>query len=120
MPITTNQGKPSGYVVIRAVASEGLLLNTTTGEVAGANTINELVQEMTISELIWTGDWEVTRGGNTVFATGNTATSGHFDFQAANMRLEENVAQLTSNVDVVLTTERGSIMLKLHKKSGQG
>ena len=116
MPITTKQRGPSGYAVGLSNATETYLLNAAT--TLGANAVSETVQSMSISEIMWTGDWTIARGANTVFDTAAATTQGHFDFQASGMRLEDSVAQLTSSC-VCTLTGAGSLLIKFHKSSGE-
>lgn len=117
MPITTRQRKPNGYVILVSnTAGDGVTLNGTTN---GANaTADEVVQEMRIAEVMWSidgGSWDIRRGSNTIL---QLSGSGHHDYQAHGIRIEEDEAQLTSNVNVN-TAGVGSIILKLHKVSGE-
>ena len=117
MPITVKQRKNGGYSVLRATANDTINLTTAAGS-------GETVQSMSISEIMWSVDasqrWTVTRGnglgGNTVaILTG----SGHHDYQASGMRLEETNAQLAANCNVTLSGGNGYIVVKLHKVSGE-
>jgi len=113
MAITVKQGKPSGYVVLRASAND--TINLSTAAVAG-----ETVNSMSISEIMWSVDasqrWTVTRGSDTVAVlTG----SGHHDYQASGMRIEASGAQRTANCNVALSGGNGYIVVKLHKVSGE-
>jgi len=116
MPVTVNQRKNGGYVVIRATGTETYSLN----ELASAG---ETVESASISEIMWSVDssntWTVKRGGgdsgnNVVVLSG----SGHHDYQSAGMRLERD-SQLTSNTTVTLSGGTGYIAVKLHKVSGE-
>jgi hypothetical protein len=120
MPITIKQ-KGSGIVTINTSnASEGLLLNFAGGDIEGANTSGESVSVMSVSEVMFTGHWHILRGANVIFDTGNANSVGHFDFQASNMRLEADNAQLTSNVTASFQGGGdGTMILKMHKQSGQ-
>ena len=116
MPITVNQRKNGGYVVIRATGTESFNLNA----LAAAG---ETIQSASISEIIWSVDasqrWTVRRGtgdaNNVAILTG----SGYHDYQASGMRLEETQAQLTGNTSVTLSGGNGYIVVKLHKVSGE-
>jgi len=110
MPITTNQNKPGGYVVLRATGADTLNLVT-------AATAGETVNSMSISQIVWAVDgtnrWTVTRGSDTVaILTG----SGGQDYQG--IRLETD-AQLTANCNVALSGGNGYIIVQLHKVSGE-
>jgi len=110
MPITTNQNKPGGYVVLRATANDTINLAT-------AATAGETVNSMAISRIIWAVDgsnyWTVSRGSDTVaILTG----SGDSDYQG--MRLETD-AQLTANCNVALSAGNGYVVVQLHKVSGE-
>jgi len=121
MTITVNQKNPSGYVVVRANGADGLLLNTVGGNTNdGANAVGETVQSMAIAEVMWsvagTNSFSVKRGSNTVLTL---AGSGYHDYQASGIRIEDGSAQLTSNVDITLSGGTGTLLLKLHKVSGE-
>jgi len=112
MPITVKQNKNGGYAVLRATGNETINLVTAAGS-------GETVQSMSISEILWSVDasqrWTVSRGAsNVAILTG----SGHHDYQASGMRLEET-AQLTANCNVTLSGGNGYIVVKLHKVSGE-
>lgn len=100
MPITTNQNKPGGYVVLRATGAD--TLNLATAAAAG-----ETVNSMSISQIVWSADhnqrWTVTRGGDTVAVLSG---SGGQDYQG--IRLETD-AQLTANCNVALSAGNGYI-----------
>jgi len=110
MPITTNQNKPGGYVVLRATGAD--TLNLATAAAAG-----ETVNSMSISQIVWSVDhnqrWTVTRGGDTVAVLSG---SGGQDYQG--IRLETD-AQLTANCNVSLSGGNGYIVVQLHKVSGE-
>ena len=112
MPITVKQNKNGGYAVLRATANDTINLVTAAGS-------GETVQSMSVSEILWSVDasqrWTVTRGSDTVAVlTG----SGHHDYQASGMRLEET-SQLTANCNVTLSGGNGYVVVKLHKVSGE-
>jgi hypothetical protein len=113
MSITVNQGKPGGYIVLRATGAD--TVNLVTGATAG-----ETINSMSISEIMWSVDgtnrWTVTRGSDSVAVL---AGSGHHDYQASGMRLETAGAQLTANCNVALSGGNGYIVVKLHKVSGE-
>ena len=119
MPITVNHKKPAGYVVFRTTSTGSLKLNTV-GASVGANAINELVNSMSISEIFWSVDasnrWTIARGSNTVAELSGT---GWHDYQASGIRLEQDAAQLTSNVVATLSGGTCTLVLKLHKVSGE-
>ena len=110
MPITTNQNKPGGYVVLRATAND--TINLATAAAAG-----ESVNSMSISQIVWSVDgtnrWTVTRGTDVVAVL---AGSGGHDYQG--IRLETD-AQLTANCNVALSGGNGYIVVQLHKVSGE-
>jgi hypothetical protein len=116
MPITVNQKKNGGYVVIRATANESYNLNTLQAS-------GETIQSASISEIMWsvdgTNNWTVRRGTGDANNVAILAGSGHHDYQASGMRLEQTDAQLTGNVQVVLSGGNGYISVKLHKVSGE-
>ena len=110
MPITTNQNKPGGYVVMRATGADTLNLVT-------AATAGETINSMSIAQIVWACDgtnrWTVTRGSDTVAVlTG----SGGQDYQG--LRLE-TAAQLPPNCNVALSGGNGYIVVQLHKVSGE-
>jgi len=114
MPITVKQNKNGGYAVLRARTDETVTL----ANVAGPS---ESVGSMSISEIMWSvsgssepGFIDITRDSDTVLTlTG----SGHHDYQAAGMRVE-TADQLAANVGVVFYGD-GSVLVKLHKVSGE-
>jgi|13_taG_2_1085334.scaffolds.fasta_scaffold30847_2 adenosylcobinamide amidohydrolase len=113
MPITVNQKKASGYVVLRATGTETVNLVTVA-------TAGETVNSMAISEILWSVDaaekWTVTRGSDTVAVL---AGSGQHDYQGSGTRLEETNNQLAANCNVTLSGGTGYIVVKLHKVSGE-
>ena len=116
-----------GYITISANATGFVALNqvgASTGGLLGngANTVNETVNEMNISEIIWSNlgtanMWDIKRGGNTVFKC--YGQNGQINFQRDNIHLECNSFERASNVVFTLsgTAAKGSIVLKLHKRS---
>ena len=118
MPITTKSNKPGGYVVLRATGSDGFKLNHAT--LPSANNAGETVSEMRISEIMWSlaasQTWTVTRGANTMLVlSGN----GHHDYQGNGIKLEVSKGDVTANVHCALSGGTGSIILKMHKSSGE-
>ena len=118
MPITTKSNKPGGYVVLRATDSDGFKLNHAT--LPSANNAGETVSEMRISEVMWSvasgNRWTVKRGANTMLELGG---NGHHDYQGNGIRLEVSKGDLTANVNCTLTGGTGTIILKMHKSSGE-
>ena len=118
MPITTKSNKPGGYVVFRTTSSDGFKLNHAT--LPSANNAGEVVTEMRISEVLWSvkgaQTWTVTRGSNTVLVVSG---SGHHDYQGNGIRLEASQGDLIANVHCVLSGGEGTIVLKMHKSSGE-
>jgi hypothetical protein len=114
MPITTNQRKPNGYITFRTNSSDGLLLSSAN------SSANETVSSMGIVHAMWsvsgTNTWSIARGSNTVLVL---AGSGSHDYQGEGIRLETDDAQLSSNVTATLSGGTGTLILKLHKQSGQ-
>ncbi len=116
-----------GYVTISANATGFVALNqvgASTGGLLGngANTAKETVNEMNISEIIWSNlgtanMWDIKRGGNTVFKC--YGQNGQINFQRDNIHLECNSFERASNVVFTLAGSgaKGSIVLKLHKRS---
>ena len=119
-----------GYVTVSANASGFVALNqvgASTGGLLGngANTVGEVVQEMNISEIIWSNlgtanMWDIKRGGNTVFKC--YGQNGQINVQRDNLHLECNSFERASNVVFTLSgaAAKGSIVLKLHKRSDIG
>ncbi len=118
MPITTKSGKPGGYVVLRATENDGFKLNHAT--LPAANSAGETVSEMRISEVMWSvasgNRWTVKRGANTMLELGG---NGHHDYQGNGIRLEVSKGDLTANVNCTLTGGTGTIIVKMHKASGE-
>ena len=116
-----------GYVTISANATGFVALNQvgdSTGGLLGngANTVGETVNEMNISEIIWSNlgtanMWDIKRGGNTVFKC--YGQNGQINFQRDNIHLECNSFERSANVVFTLSGSgaKGSIVLKLHKRS---
>lgn len=120
MTVTTNQRGPSGYLTFKATASDGLRL-TANSSFAGANVnSSEVVQEMFIVGAMWsvsgTNTWDIKRGSNTVLVL---AGSGTHDYSGEGIRIEADTAQATSNVDATLSGGTGTLILKIHKRSGE-
>ena len=118
-----------GYVTVSANATGFVALNNTDGVGGltgnGANTVGEVVQEMNISEIIWSNlgtanMWDIKRGGNTVFKC--YGQNGQINVQRDNLHLECNSFERASNVVFTLSgaAAKGSIVLKLHKRSDVG
>ena len=109
MPIVTKSHKPGGYVVFRTTSTDGFDMNFAGGGVPAA-----------ISEVLWSvkgaQTWTVTRGGNTVLVLSG---SGHHDYQGNGIRLEASHGDLIANVHCVLSSGDGTIILKMHKSSGE-
>lgn len=117
MPITVKQRGPSGYAVGRSIATETYILNGATALSANAAG-GEVVDSMSIAEIIYTGDWLIARGANTVFDSGGVNLGGHFDFQAHGMQLEASQGDREADCSCTLTGS-GTLVIKFHKKSGQ-
>ena len=117
MAITVKQNKPGGIVVVRDTATGFLSLNSAT---AGANAINEDVQEMYITGIKWnvsgTETWTIKRGANTIAILSGSGSHNYDDDQ---MRLEEGIASATSNVVYTKSGGTGTILIKMHKVSGE-
>ncbi len=118
MPITTKTGKPGGYVVLRTSATDGFKLNHAT--LPSANSAGETVTEMRISEIMWSvaasQRWTVKRGANTML---ELAGNGHQDYQGNGIRLEVSQGDLTANLNCTLSGGTGTIIVKMHKASGE-
>ena len=118
MPIVTKSNKPNGYVVFSTTSTDGFKLNH--ASLASANSAGELVTEMTISELMWSANasnrWTVARGANTVAVLFG---SGHHDYQSSGMSLEPLLGDRQANVMSTLSGGTGTMVAKLHKKSGE-
>lgn len=117
MAITVKQNKPGGVVVVRDTATGYISLNSSS---VGANAVNEDVQEMYVTGVKWsisgTETWTVSRGANTIAIL---AGSGSHNYDDDQMRLEDGIAQATSNVVYTKSGGTGTILLKLHKVSGE-
>ena len=117
MAITVKQNKPGGIVVVRDTATGYISLNSAS---VGANAVNETVEEMYITGIKWsvsgTETWTIARGANTVAIL---AGSGSHNYDDDQMRLEDSVASFTSNVVYTKSGGTGTILLKLHKVSGE-
>lgn len=113
MPITVKQNKNGGYAILRATANDTINLVTAAGS-------NETVQSMSVAEIKWStvgsAYWTLTRGSNVIGLFGG---SGSHDYQESGMRLEATNSQLTANCNVTLTGSIGTIVVKLHKVSGE-
>ena len=113
MPITIKQNKNGGYAILRATANDTINLVTAAGA-------SETVQSMSIAEVKWSAVgsayWTITKGSDVVAIYGG---SGNHDYQESGMRLESTNGQLTANCNVALTGSFGSIVVKLHKVSGE-
>ena len=118
-----------GYVTVSANATGFVALNNTDGVGGltgnGANTVGEVVQEMNISEIIWSNlgaanMWDIKRGANTIFKC--YGQNGQINVQRDNLHLECNSFERASNVVFTLSgaSAKGSIVLKLHKRSDVG
>lgn len=118
MPIVSKSNKPNGYVVFSTSATGGFKLNHAT--LPSANAAGETVQEMSISELMWTVNgtnrWTVTRGGNTV---AQLSGSGNHDYQSSGMVLEHYLGDREANVHFALSGGTGTVVAKFHKRSGE-
>ena len=118
MPITTKSNKPGGYVVLRATDTDGFKLNHAT--LASANSAGETVTEMRISEIMWSvaasQRWTVKRGANTM---AELAGNGHQDYQGNGIRSEVSQGDLTANLNCTLSGGTGTIIVKMHKSSGE-
>lgn len=117
MAITVKQNKPGGIVVVRDTANGYISLNSAS---IGANAVNEEVQEMYITGVKWsvsgTDTWTISRGANTVAIL---AGSGSHNYDDDQMRLEDGTAMTTSNVVYTKSGGTGTLLLKLHKVSGE-
>lgn len=116
MAITVKQNKPGGIVVVRDTATGYLSLNGA----PGANGVSETVEEMYITGIKWnvsgTETWTIARGANTVAILSGSGSHNYDDDQ---MRLEDGIAQATSNVVYTKSGGTGTILLKVHKVSGE-
>ena len=126
MAITVRQNKPGGYVVLNTSATDFVRLNHGTDAADGnmAGNSGETVNEMYIASAKWsasgTNTWKITRGAGT--GANSTmiilAGSGEHDYQDG-MRLEHNAVHPTQNVICTLSGGTGTLLLKLHKVSGE-
>jgi len=118
MAITVKQNKPGGIVVVRDTATGFLSLNSST---AGANSVNEDVQEMYITGIKWnvsgTETWTIARGANTVAILSGSGSHNYDDDQ---MRLESPAGgDAQANVVYTKSGGTGTILIKMHKVSGE-
>lgn len=123
MAITVKQNKPGGYVVVNTTGTDFLSLNSATAG-KGANGVGETVQSMTVVGAKWsvsgTNTWTISRGAagaNSTIAV--LAGSGQHDYDASQMKLESTTAHETSNVVFALSGGSGTLLLKVHKVSGE-
>ena len=126
MAITVRQTKPGGYVVLNTSATDLVKLNAAaTSDAANeAGSSGETVNEMYIAAAKWsvsgTNTWKITRGAGT--GANSTmiilAGSGEHSYQDG-MRLEHNDVHPTQNVICTLSGGTGTLLLKLHKVSGE-
>tara|TARA_B100000085_G_C18367289_1_gene440815 strand:+ start:282 stop:662 length:381 start_codon:yes stop_codon:yes gene_type:complete len=126
MAITVRQTKPGGYVVLNTSATDFVKLNAAaTSDAANeAGASGETVNEMYIAAAKWsvsgTNTWKITRGAGT--GANSTmiilAGSGEHSYQDG-MRLEHNDVHPTQNVICTLSGGTGTLLLKLHKVSGE-
>jgi len=119
MAITVKQNKPGGYVVVRSTASDYLSLNSATAG-KGANAVGETVQSMTVVGAKWTVSgtetWTIKRGANTIAIL---AGSGSHNYDQDQMKLEDATTPETANVVMTLSGGTGTLLLKVHKVSGE-
>ena len=119
MAITVKQNKPGGYVVVNTTATDFLSLNSATAG-KGANGVNETVQSMTVVGAKWnvsgTNTWTIKRGADTIAIL---AGSGSHNYDQDQMKLESSSAQEQANVVMTLSGGTGSLLLKVHKVSGE-
>ena len=120
MAITVKQNKPGGIVVVRDTATGYISLNSAS---IGANSVNEEVQEMYITGIKWnvsgTNTWTIARGANTVAVLSGSGSHNYDDDQ---MRLElplSSGGEATANVVYTKSGGTGTILIKLHKVSGE-
>jgi len=123
MPITTNHRKPAGYLVLRTTVSDWVNLNG--GGARAANTAGETVSSMHITQMQWSvapgangaGHWLVKRGANTIAKLSGT---GVCNYQEFGLQLEASNGDKIANCAVTLVdTTHGSLVIRLHKKSGE-
>lgn len=92
-----------GHASVRFTATDTLALT----DVALPNTSIETVTGLTISSIYWTGDWKITRNGNTVFQTG-VGSTGNWDLYKRGVALMDQ-----ANASIVATTANTSATLIL-------
>lgn len=115
--VRQNSGsRGSGIVVIRSDVAGGLELNTNAGK-EGANVSGETVFGMTIAHIAWTGEWDISRGNDLVFQT-PAGSWGQYDFADEQLKLETS-EQEEANVVFNAVSSGGSIIIKMHKRSGE-
>jgi len=126
MPITVNSQRPNGYVVLNTNATTFLGRPGDGGATDNkVGTSGETVQSYTIVGAKWsvsgTNTWTIRRGAgsgaNSTMAI--LAGSGSHDYQADQMKLENSTANITSNTVITLSGGSGTLLLKLHKVSGE-
>jgi hypothetical protein len=112
----TKGSRGTGIVIVRSDVTGGVQRNNAS---IGANTVGEDVRSMTIADVYWSldtaSDWAIKRGSTVVYTIYGPG-SGSLNFADNQMRLETS-AEETANVGFDLTGT-GSILLKLHKRSG--
>lgn len=98
-----------GHAAVRFTASDTLLLT----DLASPNTSIETVTGLAISSIYWTGDWKLTRNGNTVFQT-VVGSFGNWDLYMRGISLGDQ-----SNASIVATTANtaSTLILSVSKQA---
>jgi hypothetical protein len=112
-----NKGTKGGYVTGNFAAGGYISLNSS-NPVVGANSAGETVNEMFISNMVWSCannvTFKVQRGANTVF---NAAGTGEFHATTYGVFLETGSESSANCVVVRSGSGPASIVIKLHKRT---
>jgi hypothetical protein len=121
--ITVNQSKGSlgtGSIVVRSDATGFISTSDNAPSYARANTAGETISSMHIAEIKWTnlrtyGYWYIYRGSSLVFRC--WGQNGHLKLAENSLRLE-TPTEAQANLQFV-ESGAGSIVIKMHKNSGE-
>ena len=97
-----------GHASVRFTATDTLLLT----DLATPNTSIEVMTGLAIANIYWTGDWKITRNGNTVFQTANNV--GAWDFYKTGTSLTD---QPSSNIVATTAGTSSTLIINLAKQS---
>lgn len=109
MPVINNRKNSSAVIHTTATATFVVAGNNSVSNVA---TSDEVLTGANIRTAMWSGNWTVARGANTVLALSGTGT---LDFALNDMALGIDAA---ATVVCTLTSGTGFLMLKLGKQGG--